>query len=241
MGVLRRLSSIMRFITTAAIALTLTLPTLSQAAQKETETIDRTFTVGTNGRLELKNFSGDIRVTGTSGSEVVIHAVRRATRERLDNIKLDIQHSGSTVRIEANRREPNWKEKNDNVVDTEFEIRVPFGTQLDVTSFSGRIEVKGVSGRIEAQTFSGNIELDVTGAKQLQAMDVETFSGDIRARVPAEASGRVEFSSFSGDVDSDLPISMTTNRRRKVSGEIGSGSGPTLKFHTFSGDLRIIR
>ena len=32
---------------------------------------------------------------------------------------------------------------------------------------------------------------------------------------------------------------MRTNRRRNVSGEIGSGSGPTLRFKTFSGDLRI--
>lgn len=70
---------------------------------------------------------------------------------------------------------------------------------------------------------------------------METFSGDIRARVPGDASGKVEFSSFSGSVESDLPISMRSSRRRDVRGDIGTGSGPTLKFHTFSGDLRIRR
>ena len=229
----------MRLIASSVLALTLIVPAPSSAEQKQTETIDRTVNIGNNGQLKLKNFSGDVRVTGSSGGEVVIHAVRRATRERLDNIKLDISTSGSTVTIEANKRDPDWREKNDNVVETDFDIKVPFGTELDLYSFSGRLEVTGVSGRIEAQTFSGNIELDVTSAKQLQAMDVETFSGDIRARVPPNASGRVEFSSFSGDVDSDLPISMRSSRRRNVSGEIGSGGGPTLKFHTFSGDLRI--
>ena len=231
----------MRFIAFGALALTLAVPVTSAGAHKETEKIDRTITIGNNGQLKLKNFSGDVRVTGTTGSDVVIHAIRRATRERLDNIKLDITSSGSSVSIEANRRESNWREKNDNVVETDFDIKVPFGTELDLYSFSGRLEVTGVSGRIEAQTFSGNIELDVASSKQLQAMDVETFSGDIRARVPGDASGRVEFSSFSGSVNSDLPISMRSSRRRNVSGDIGSGGGPTLKFHTFSGDVRILK
>ena len=231
----------MRFIAFGALALTLAVPVTSAGAQKETEKIDRTIAIGNNGQLKLKNFSGDVRVTGTTGSDVVIHAIRRATRERLDNIKLDITSSESSVSIEANRRESNWREKNDNVVETDFDIKVPFGTELDLYSFSGRLEVTGVSGRIEAQTFSGNIELDVASAKTLQAMDVETFSGDIRARVPGDASGRVEFSSFSGSVNSDLPISMRSSRRRNVSGDIGSGGGPTLKFHTFSGDVRILK
>lgn len=231
----------MRLIAFGALALTLAVPVTSAAAQKETEKIDRTITIGNNGQLKLKNFSGDVRVAGTTGSDVVIHAIRRATRERLDNIKLDISSSGSSVSIEANRREPNWREKNDNVVETDFDIKVPFGTELDLYSFSGRLEVTGVSGRIEAQTFSGNIELDVASSKQLQAMNVETFSGDIRARVPGDASGRVEFNSFSGSVNSDLPISMRSSRRRNVSGDIGSGGGPTLKFHTFSGDVRILK
>jgi DUF4097 and DUF4098 domain-containing protein YvlB len=229
----------MRLIASTVVALTLIVPAASSAEQKQTETIDRTVSIGNNGRLKLKNFSGDVRVTGGTGGDVVIHAVRRATRERLDNVKLDISTSGSTVTIEANKRDQNWREKNDNVVETDFDIKVPFGTELDLYSFSGRLEVTGVSGRIDAQTFSGNIELDVTSAKQLQEMDVETFSGDIRARVPPNASGKVEFSSFSGSVDSDLPISMRSSRKRNVSGEIGTGGGPTLKFHTFSGDLRI--
>ena len=231
----------MKLAASTAIALTLALAGTSAAAQKETEKVDRTVSIGANGTLKLKNFSGDVRVTGTTGHDVVIQAVRRATRERLDNIKLDIKTSGSSVSIDANHRDSNWREKNDNVVETEFDIKVPIGTELDLYSFSGRLQVTGVSGRIEAQTFSGNIELDLASAKALQAMDVETFSGDIRARVPGDASGRVEFSSFSGSVDSDLPISMQRSRRRNISGDIGSGGGPTLKFHTFSGDVRILK
>src|SRR5512134_2326892 len=91
--------------------LALTLTAAPAAAQKQTETVDRTFPFAAGGTLKLKNFSGDVHITGTAAAEVVVHAVRKATRERLDNIKLDIQASGSTIEIEANRRNPNWDEK----------------------------------------------------------------------------------------------------------------------------------
>ena len=219
------------------LALVVALP--ASAGQKETETIDRTISVGANGSLKLKNFSGDVRITGTTGGDIVIHAVRRATRERLDHIKLDISTSGTSVSIEANKRDDGWKDKNNNVVETEFDIKVPHGTALDLNTFSGKIDVTGVQATINAETFSGDVILDVASASQLPALSGETFSGDIRIKVGGNASGRVEFNSFSGSVDSDLPISMRSNRRRNVSGDIGSGNGPMLNFKTFSGDLRI--
>ena len=223
---------------TAALLLAITAsPAL--AGQKETETIDRTAPIGANGSLKLKNFSGDVRITGTNSHEVVIHAVRRAKREQLDNIKLEVTTSGTSVEIEANKRVAGWRDKNDNVVETDFDIKVPYGTELDLYSFSGRIDVTGVRANINAETFSGDVMLDVASAAELPALTGETFSGNIRVKVPDSASGRVEFNSFSGSVESAVPISMTSNRRRNVSGDIGSGTGPTLKFKTFSGDLRI--
>ena len=168
----------MRF-TTAALLLALTAVPAS-AGQKETETIDRTITIGASGELKLKNFSGDVRITGTSGTDVVVHAVRRAKREALDNIKLEITASGSSVSIEANKRDEGWREKNNNVVETNFDIKVPFGTQLDLYSFSGKLEVTGVQSRINAETFSGDVMLDVASAAQMPELSGETFSGDIR-------------------------------------------------------------
>jgi DUF4097 and DUF4098 domain-containing protein YvlB len=231
----------MRILAASALVVTLAAPQVAFGAQKETETIDRTVSIGPRGSLKLKNFSGDIRITGTSGDDVVIRAVRRATRERLDNIKLDITTSGSSVSIEANQRSNNWRDKNNNVVETDFEIKVPQGTTLDLNSFSSRIDISGVTGAIEAETFSGDIEIDVAQAGQVPSLTAQTFSGDIRARVPATASGKVSFNSFSGSVHSDLPISMGSRSRRNVDGDLGSGTGPTLRFKTFSGDLRILK
>ena len=228
----------MKILATALIALTVAAAPAT-AGQKETETVDRTISIGTNGTLKLRHFSGDVRITGTSGGDLVVHAVRRADKERLANIKLDISTSGSSVTIESNKRTDEWNDrKNNNVVETDFDIKVPYGTALDLHSFSGRLEVTGVAARIDAETFSGNVILTVPEGK-LSELSVETFSGNIQARMPASAGGRLEFDSFSGDLDSDLPIAMRSTRRRNISGEIGGGTGPTLRFKTFSGDLRI--
>src|SRR6476660_6065188 len=97
---------------TALALIMLTLVAGPAAAQrKETETIDRTVAFSRGGTLKLKNFSGNVHVTGTQGTDVVVHAVRTATRDCLDNIKLDIEVDGSTVSIEANRRSANWDRK----------------------------------------------------------------------------------------------------------------------------------
>ncbi|MDP2389503.1 MAG: hypothetical protein Q8N52_04175, partial [Acidobacteriota bacterium] len=54
-------------------ALVLAVPA---AAQKETENVDRTLTLQPGGTLRLKTFSGRVRITGGSGDQVVIKAVR---------------------------------------------------------------------------------------------------------------------------------------------------------------------
>src|SRR5688572_23908635 len=130
----------MRITTLVLVALTLSAGPAA-ARQKETETVDRTIAFSRGGTLKLNNFSGDVRITGTSGNDVVIHAVRTAPRDRLDAIKLDIQIEGSTINVEANRKIPGWNRKNDNVVETRFEIQVPAATNLELHVFSSDLVV----------------------------------------------------------------------------------------------------
>ena len=215
-------------------ALILTLPATARAEQKETERVDRTAQIGAGGQLRLKNFSGHVTITGTSRGDVSIHAVRRATRDRLDHIKLDIQENGSDVIIEANRRDSNWHERNDNVVDTDFDIEVPADVSVDADVFSSDVTVKDVRGGQRVKTFSGAIELS-GGEKSINA---ETFSGDIGVRVPQGTSASIEFDSFSGDLSSSVPMVLRSSGRRHQRAEIGAG-GTDYYFKTFSGDVRI--
>jgi DUF4097 and DUF4098 domain-containing protein YvlB len=230
----------MRITTLALLTLALSAGPAT-AQQKETETVDRTIAFSRGGTLKLKNFSGDVRVTGTSGNDVVIHAVRTATRDRLDAIKLDIQVDGSTITVEANRKVQGSDRKNDNVVDTRFDIQVPAATNLDLEVFSSDLIVRDTTAEIDAQTFSGNIDLDVSRAPAAPDLKAETFSGDIKARMPEGSNGRVAFDTFSGDLRSDLPLNLHGKSRRNIDADLGGGSGARLQFKTFSGDLRLVK
>ncbi len=231
----------MRITTLVLVALTLSTGGPAMAGQKETETVDRTIAFSRGGTLRPRNFSGDVRITGTPGNDVLVHAVRTATRDRLDAIKLDIEVDGSTITVEANRKAAGMDRQNDNVVETRFDIQVPAAIALDVHAFSSDLTIRGTTGDITAQTFSGRIDLDVSSAGAVPDLKVETFSGDITARVPENTSGRLAFSSFSGDLRSDLPLLLNDRSRRNIRADLGSGSGSKLDFTTFSGDLRLVK
>ena len=222
----------------ALIALTAG-PALAQG--KETETVDKTLAFSPGGTLKLNNFSGNTHITAAADASVTIHAVRRGTRERLDHVLLDIQVSGSTIEIEATKRAPGWNEKNDNVVETEFEIQVPAATRLDLHAFSGDLIARGTTADVKAKTFSGNIDIDLSTAGSAPDVNAETFSGDISTRLPAASNGHVSFNSFSGDFRSDFPVMLNRKSKRDISADLGSGGSANFDFKTFSGDLKLVK
>ena len=225
---------------TTALALLFTVALAAPAAaQKETETIDRTLTLAADGTVRLKTFSGKVRITGTSGNQVVVHAVRRATRDRLNDIKLEITQSGSTVEIDANHRIV--ERDNDNVVETDFEIQVPSRARLDIKTFSAPVTVVGVAGSQNIDGFSSDITVESKEFGDGNDIDVNTFSGDIRVSLPESARGSVDFNTFSGRFESDLPVTLNNSSRRNFRGALNGGGSGDFRFKTFSGDVTIRR
>jgi len=245
----------------AVIALALcALAAPAAQAQTETEHVDRSVRLEPGGTLKLKTFSGRVTITGMDRQDVAIDAVRRAPRERLNRIHLDIHSEGSTVVVEANHRDrSDWSDR-DNVVETDFDIKVPRRTNLDVTGFSSPIDVKdvegshkvstfsshmrldAVTGSIKAHSFSGSVDIRASGWQDRQSIDVDTFSGSIVVRVPDSARGSVTFNSFSGQLTSDLPLTLRTSGRRSLRATLAGGdSGGGLTLKTFSGNVRIER
>jgi DUF4097 and DUF4098 domain-containing protein YvlB len=206
---------------------------------RETETIDRTVPLPANGTLRQKTFSGRVKITGTSGDQVVIKAVRRATRDRLDDIKLEITTSGSTVEIDANHRVV--ERRNDNVVETDFDIQVPSRARLDIKTFSAPVTVINVNGSQHIDGFSSEITVEATELGDNADIDVNTFSGDVRLRLPGSARGNISFNSFSGSFESDLPVTLSTSSRRNFRGSLNGGGNGDFRLKTFSGDVRILR
>jgi hypothetical protein len=228
----------------------------------ETEHISRTLSMEPGGTLRLKNFSGRVTIVASDRPEVVIEAVRRAPRSRLDRIKLDIHTSGSNVVVvDANQRDHSWWEfvGGNNVVDTDFDIKVPRRTRLDLSVFSSPVSVSGVEGShrlhgfssplvlndvggsVQAHTFSGSVTIREKSWESTGSIDVDTFSGGIELHVPESARGTVTFNSFSGRLNSEMPLTMHSSSRRAIKAELGGGGDSTFRFKTFSGNVKIDR
>jgi len=206
---------------------------------RETETVDRTVPMPAGGTLRLKTFSGRVKITGGSGNQLVVHAVRRATKERLQDIKLEITTNGTTVEVDANHRVV--EHRNDNVVDTDFEIQLPAKTRLDIKTFSADVTVIGVSASQHIDGFSSTIIVESNEWAEGNNIDVNTFSGDVRLRLPASAKGNIDFNSFSGSFESDLPVTLNSSSRRNFRGALNGGGSGDFKLKTFSGDVSIRR
>jgi hypothetical protein len=227
--------------------------------QKETERVDRVIPFSPGGTVKLNNFSGEVRITGSATPQVTVNAIRRATRDRLDAIKLDIRVEGSSIVIDANRRDPAWSERNENVVETTMEIQVPMMTNLVVSVFSSPVTITGVEGRhevngfsskvrlndvagpIKAKTFSGLLAVAMSPAAGDANLDLTTFSGDIEVQMPGVPGGRVDFSTFSGDLWTDHPLTLQHKDRRGLRALLNGSGDNELRFHTFSGKVRLTR
>lgn len=209
----------------------------------ETETVTRTAALAPGGTLDLKTFSGRVIVTPTDDAQVIVNAVRHASRSTLDRVRLEVTSSGSTVYVDANHRERSSWFDHDNVVDTELDIRVPRRTNLHIKTFSAPVEIDGVdAGEIVARTFSGKVDIRLYKWQPHQQIDVNTFSGRTTLTVPDSAGGDVSFDSFSGRLDSDVPLTLHSSSRRRLSAELGStADGGSLRFHSFSGGVKIQR
>ncbi|MBW8860954.1 MAG: DUF4097 family beta strand repeat protein [Acidobacteria bacterium] len=242
----------------------LAAPAVMSAADRwddETEHVNRTVKLDPGCTLRVKSFSDRVTITATDGRDVVIDAVRRAPRSRLDRITLDIHSEGSrTVVVDATHRERSWYEfTGNNIVETDLDIKVPRRADLDVSvvsapltvdgvegshklhSFSGRMTLNDVAGPIRAHSFSGQVQISERAFDGSHTIDVQTFSGGIDVRMPESARAAISFQSFSGHLDSDIPLTIRTGNRRSLVAELGDGGGGELRFKTFSGSVRINR
>jgi hypothetical protein len=255
-------------VVSAALVLAVALSASAFAAASETETITKTAKIERGGTLRLKNFSGRVTITAEDRQDVAIEAVRHATRDRLDHIKLDVHNEGPDVVVDANHRDSSWTDwwgwgRKNTVVETDLDVRVPRRTNLDVNVFSSPVTVMGVEGDerlhgfssrlrlddvvgpVQAHTFSGSVEIHERTWQPRQTIDVDTFSGSVDLHVPDNAKAAVSFHSFSGRLDSAMPLTFTSlsGRHGTMNGRLGADDGDagTFRVKTFSGSFHIGR
>jgi DUF4097 and DUF4098 domain-containing protein YvlB len=113
----------------------------------------RTFTLGPDGTVSIKNISGDVAVTGYEGEVVVV----KGFREGRDRDKIQVVDNSGANRVDISVSYP---ERCDCDASIRFEVQVPTSVRYRfdaISSVSGDVKVSGVAGSLKARSVSGNV------------------------------------------------------------------------------------
>ena len=236
----------------------------SRQGPETTERVLQTFKVGADGALDLAGISGDVRVTGGSGNEIRIEAVKRVRHRSADEAKrllqdLRIEMTNVNGRVEVRTLYPRRGSYGERGLSArvDYTVAVPAGVTVSVKSISGDVVVSGVRGEVRAETVSGDVSVE--SAPNLAV--ARTVSGNVLARdvggagtmVLGTISGSVIATGLrvrvveAGSVSGDVKLSGTQVERasaKSVSGSIEFDApfakGGRYEFTTHSGNVRIV-
>lgn len=161
-----------------------------------TEPFTRTIQVAPNATLDLTSESGDVVVTGGSGTAVRIDAVKRvrqpseaAARTLMQTMVIRVSETSDRVEVRTELPpEGNWSGGVD------YTIAVPDTLNVTLRTARGDQRISNVRGELRATTVSGTIRASSVG----KLRDARTVSGDIEI---TDASGEdVSASTMSGSV-----------------------------------------
>jgi hypothetical protein len=169
------------------------------------------------GTVKVNLFQGSIRVTATTGREVVVttdetimstrqgREVTVPEKPELAGLRRLTQRAGLRIDEENNVMSiggPRFMKGED------VRIQVPTRTNLNITAFNDEVVVEGVEGEIEVTSMNGEIVLtNVAGSVVAHASN-----GDVHATLRQVTSDKpMSFTSLNGDVDITLPPALKAN------------------------------
>jgi DUF4097 and DUF4098 domain-containing protein YvlB len=245
-----------RVVVAALVGITLALPA---AAQNEvSERFSKTAHLDQNGTFDLTNVIGDVVITGTTGRDVSIEAVKRVQRPNPRAARallalIDIQVTEQANRLEVRTIVPRPRNFPGSV---DFTVMVPEDASVIVKTITGSIRASNVKGELRADTVAGSIS--ASGVRKLAALkcvtgDVEitdagaddpvtasTVSGNVIVRgLRARA---VQLTSVSGNIHiEDAPIERlmvkTVQGNLEYAGDLARSG--RYEFSSHSGDIRL--
>lgn len=220
---------------------------------EQTERFARRVRVGRDGRVSIGNIAGDITVTGGSGDEVAIEAVKRTRGDarQLSSVRITVDERPGRVEVRTDHTARNDR------VQVDYTVTVPSGAAVEVRSVSGNVKVTGVRGAVRAESISGNViaaetprlemaksvsgNVDLTDGGADADLSASSISGNVRARdLRARA---LDLGTISGDVSL---TNVTCDRLgvKSISGNVEySGSldrNGRYDVNSHSGSVRLV-
>jgi hypothetical protein len=242
------------------------------SAQRQTE--DNAFTwsgrVPAGHWIRVRNLSGDIDVTASSGDRVEVIAMKRWRRSDPQSVRFEVRKFGANDedvvicavwndRTDCDEHGYESHNVRNNDVSVQFRVAVPRGVKVGVSTVNGAIGVEGATSEVEASTVNGEVEATSSGGP----VNASTVNGGVTARMGrfdndedlnfSTVNGTVAVE-FTGDLDADVELStvngrfqtdypVTINGRldpRHLRARLGKG-GRRIRLSTVNGNVELRR
>jgi DUF4097 and DUF4098 domain-containing protein YvlB len=193
----------MRSSITLLLSLALVVCLVAASAVAADKRFEKKFAVTPGGTLTINTDVGDVRITGSSGSEVSIVAEVHGRQRDVDRFDISAKQTSNGVEVRGESSQSHWFSWGIDGPDAKFQIAVPHEYTVQVNTSGGNIVISNLKGRINGETSGGDLDIrDVEGA-----ISLETSGGDIRAEKlvgdlhMATSGGDVQIQSVVGRVD----------------------------------------
>lgn len=177
--------------------------------------------------VEIKGVNGSVKAEFTSGNQVEVTATKRARRDDINSVSVQVVQEDGNVTVCAvyptperwfrrngfsrNSRDDGPNEcrpgsaghmnVNDNDVIVDFTVKVPAGVKFFGTTVNGNIEATALRSDAAVDTVNGRITLETTGTGS-----AETVNGSIDASIGASTwTEPLEFRTVNGSINLRLP------------------------------------
>jgi hypothetical protein len=97
--------------------------------------------------------------------------------------------------------------------------------KMVVESHNGEIRAVSTASDFDVTTHNGDIHLNVGEASDRITGQVETHNGEVRVKLPAEASAQLDASTHNGGITCRHALSDVSSSRRELRGRLGQGAG----------------
>ena len=204
----------------------------AQGKVKHEETFAKTESLARDGKVEIRNVSGDVEVKTWDRDEVKIDALKTSkassmekAKENASKVKIEVTREDGVLKVWTKYPKPSIKNLS---VSVNYKVMIPSQAMIKARSVSGDVTLEKIGGKATSETTSGDVT--VMGARN--GANAETVSGDVKVSDVENgvycktASGNVDAKNITGNADLNCVSGDVTaeNIRGDVEADTVSGN-----------------
>lgn len=195
-----------------------------------------TFTPAAAQLVRVQTANGSIRVT-TGGSKIVVTVTKKAdSQSGLVALGVSTSTSGGTVALRAT-----FPDECTNC-SVSFDVTVPKGLKLDLSSTNGSVSADGISGDATLASTNGSVSATYASASPVRDVEMSSLNGSVSLALPGNARlGHVSADTKVGSFSNDWGLSANRGMVGASLDATVNANGISIKLSTMNGSISLTK